>query len=54
VWTCGVIRTCDAIAAHIRLEITPGNFPRYERNPNTGHDCAVDTSCAFLASDFSA
>jgi uncharacterized protein len=27
----------------VRLEITSSNFPRYDRNPNTGNDFAVDT-----------
>jgi putative CocE/NonD family hydrolase len=26
----------------IRLEITSSNFPRWDRNPNTGHDFGVD------------
>jgi putative CocE/NonD family hydrolase len=26
----------------VRLEITSSNFPRYDRNPNTGHDFGVD------------
>jgi putative CocE/NonD family hydrolase len=27
----------------VRLEITSSNFPRYDRNPNTGHDFGIDT-----------
>ena len=27
----------------VRLEITSSNFPRYDRNPNTGHDFGLDT-----------
>lgn len=27
----------------MRLEISSSNFPRYDRNPNTGHDFGVDT-----------
>ncbi len=27
----------------VRLEITSSNFPRYDRNPNTGNDFAVNT-----------
>ncbi len=27
----------------IRLEISSSNFPRFDRNPNTGHDFGVDT-----------
>ena len=26
----------------IRLELTSSNFPRFDRNPNTGHDLGVD------------
>jgi uncharacterized protein len=26
----------------LRLEVSSSNFPRYDRNPNTGHDFAVD------------
>ncbi len=26
----------------IRLEISSSNFPRFDRNPNTGHDLFVD------------
>ena len=26
-----------------RLEVSSSNFPRYDRNPNTGHDFGVDT-----------
>lgn len=27
---------------HIRLDITSSNFPRWDRNPNTGHDFGTD------------
>ena len=27
----------------IRLELSSSNFPRFDRNPNTGHDLGVDT-----------
>jgi putative CocE/NonD family hydrolase len=27
----------------VRLEISSSNFPRYDRNPNTGHDFGADT-----------
>jgi len=27
----------------IRLEVTSSNFPRWDRNPNTGHDFGTDT-----------
>ena len=27
----------------LRLEMSSSNFPRYDRNPNTGHDFGVDT-----------
>jgi len=27
----------------LRLEVSSSNFPRYDRNPNTGHDFGVDT-----------
>lgn len=30
----------------IRLEVTSSNFPRYDRNPNTGHDFGIDTEFA--------
>ena len=26
----------------LRLEVSSSNFPRYDRNPNTGHDFGVD------------
>jgi uncharacterized protein len=26
----------------LRLEISSSNFPRYDRNPNTGHDFGAD------------
>ena len=26
----------------IRLDVTSSNFPRWDRNPNTGHDFGVD------------
>jgi len=29
---------------HIRLEITSSNYPRYDRNPNTSRNIAVETS----------
>jgi putative CocE/NonD family hydrolase len=28
----------------IRLEISSSNFPRYDRNPNTGHNIASETN----------
>jgi len=30
----------------IRLDITSSNFPRWDRNPNTGHDFGADTEIA--------
>ncbi|GCF07790.1 CocE/NonD family hydrolase [Dictyobacter arantiisoli] len=30
----------------IRLDITSSNFPRWDRNPNTGHDLGVDSELA--------
>ena len=30
----------------IRLEISSSNFPRFDRNPNTGHDFGVDAELA--------
>jgi putative CocE/NonD family hydrolase len=30
----------------IRLDVTSSNFPRWDRNPNTGHDFGVDTELA--------
>ncbi len=30
----------------IRVEISSSNFPRYDRNPNTGHDFGVDAELA--------
>ncbi|MGH2497518.1 MAG: CocE/NonD family hydrolase [Ktedonobacteraceae bacterium] len=30
----------------IRLDVTSSNFPRWDRNPNTGHDFGVDTETA--------
>ena len=30
----------------IRLDITSSNFPRWDRNPNTGHDFGTDTEMA--------
>jgi predicted acyl esterase len=30
-------------ASHrIRLDVTSSNFPRWDRNPNTGHDIGLD------------
>jgi putative CocE/NonD family hydrolase len=26
----------------LRLEVSSSNFPRYDRNPNTGHEFGVD------------
>jgi len=26
----------------LRLEVTSSNFPRWDRNPNTGHDFGID------------
>jgi putative CocE/NonD family hydrolase len=36
--------TCNVFAAghRIRLEISSSNFPRFDRNPNTGHDLFAD------------
>jgi len=31
---------------HIRLDVTSSNFPRWDRNPNTGHDFGVDDELA--------
>ncbi len=33
-------------AHRIRVEISSSNFPRFDRNPNTGHDFAVDADLA--------
>ncbi len=31
------------LAGHrIRLEVASSNFPRFDRNPNTGHDMGAD------------
>jgi putative CocE/NonD family hydrolase len=30
----------------IRLDVTSSNFPRWDRNPNTGHDFGVDAELA--------
>jgi uncharacterized protein len=30
----------------IRLDVTSSNFPRWDRNPNTGHEFGVDTALA--------
>jgi len=27
----------------MRLDVTSSNFPRWDRNPNTGHDFGADT-----------
>jgi len=32
----------------LRLEITSSNFPRYDRNPNTGNDFGVDKEESFV------
>ena len=29
-----------------RVEVSSSNFPRFDRNPNTGHDFAVDAELA--------
>ncbi len=35
------------LAGHrVRLDVTSSNFPRWDRNPNTGHDLGVDTETA--------
>jgi len=31
---------------HIRLDVTSSNFPRWDRNPNTGHDFGADAELA--------
>jgi putative CocE/NonD family hydrolase len=31
------------VGHRFRLEVSSSNFPRYDRNPNTGHDFGVDT-----------
>ena len=30
----------------LRLEVSSSNFPRYDRNPNTGHDLFADAELA--------
>jgi len=30
----------------IRLDVTSSNFPRWDRNPNTGHEFGADTELA--------
>jgi predicted acyl esterase len=43
-YTIDLGSTCNVFAAghRIRLEISSSNFPRFDRNPNTGHDLFVD------------
>ncbi len=43
-YTIEVGATCNVFAAghRIRLEIASCNFPRFDRNPNTGHDLFAD------------
>jgi predicted acyl esterase len=28
----------------VRVEISSSNFPRFDRNPNTGHELGTDTA----------
>ncbi|MFA5203570.1 MAG: CocE/NonD family hydrolase, partial [Lentisphaeria bacterium] len=37
------IANCFKKGHRIRLEIASSNFPWFARNPNTGHDCAIET-----------
>ena len=30
------------VGHRLRLEVSSSNFPRYDRNPNTGHEFGVD------------
>jgi putative CocE/NonD family hydrolase len=43
-YTIDVGATCNVFAAghRIRLEISSSNFPRFDRNPNTGHNLFAD------------
>jgi putative CocE/NonD family hydrolase len=43
-YTIDLGATCNVFAAghRIRLEISSSNFPRFDRNPNTGHDLFAD------------
>ena len=43
-YTIDLGATCNVFKAghRIRLEISSSNFPRFDRNPNTGHDLFAD------------
>ncbi len=40
--TCGQPRIVFKAGHRIRLEVSSSNFPRFDRNPNTGHDLFTD------------
>ena len=40
--TCGPRATCSKLGHRIRLQVTSSNFPRWDRNPNTGHPFGAD------------
>lgn len=40
--TCGRPAICSKTGHRLRLEVSSSNFPRYDRNPNTGHDLFAD------------
>jgi putative CocE/NonD family hydrolase len=44
-YTIDLGSTCNVFAAghRIRLEISSSNFPRFDRNPNTGHELFADS-----------
>lgn len=43
-YTIELAETCNVFKAghRIRLEVSSSNFPKYDRNPNTGHPIGVD------------
>jgi uncharacterized protein len=43
-YTIDLLATSNVFKAghRIRLEVSSSNFPKYDRNPNTGHEIGVD------------
>ena len=35
----------------LRLEVSSSNFPRFDRNPNTGHELGVDGAADVIRAD---
>lgn len=41
-WSNGAVANVFKAGHRIRLEVSSSNFPRFDRNPNTGHDLFAD------------